>query len=138
MKTNKLVLAVSLALVSSVASAASLVATFTPSAGMGDAIILQTQVASGVQLGVSVQTGIACASLGSSPISPVASVDISSFAGLPVITPTTTVTSVDPHVSVYGTGTASALVTQDALGLVVVPTSAINSIALIAGASGPF
>lgn len=136
MKFNKLFLAMSLVGVTSIASAGSLVTPFSPSAAMGDAIILQTQVASGVQLGVSVQTGIACASLGSSPISPVASVDITSFAGLPVITPTTTVTSVDPHVTVYGTGTASALVTQDALALVVVPTSAINTIATLVNGPG--
>lgn len=138
MKFNKLVLALSLAAASSAASAASLVTPFTPAAGMGDAIILQSQVASGVQLGVSVESGIATASLNAS-VNPTAAIGAINFNGVSVLTPTSTLSNVPaPFVDVYGNGTASALVTQDALALVVVPTSAITSIATIVGiTSGP-
>ena len=126
MKTNKLVLAVSLAIVSSAASAASVA---TPYSGPADTIVLQTQVASGVQLNVSVQSGIACASTGVTAVSPTASITPTELYGVSIPIPITAVSAVaDAHASVLGTGTASALVTQDALGLVVVPTSAISTI----------
>jgi hypothetical protein len=135
MKLNKLVLALSLAAASSAATAASVVTPFTPAAGMGDAIILQTQVASGVQMVASVESGIAIATLGNNQsISPTATIAPEQFNGVTIVSPTSTVSSVvPPTISVYGDATASALVTQDALGLVVVPTSAINSIATLVG-----
>ena len=137
MKFNKLVLAMSLVGVTSVASAAPL---FNPSPLMGDAIIAATEVSSGLQLGVSSQGGISIACIGASDayIQPMASIAVSSLAGVPTVTPTTTVTGVEGHVAVYGTGSAVALVTQDANALVVVPTSAIQTIAILNGNSGPF
>jgi len=131
MKFNKLVLAMSLVGVTSIASAGSLVTPFTPSAVMGDAIILQTQVSSGVQLGVSVQSGVATA-VTYNCIQPTAEITPLSSNGIDIVVPNSTVSHVAPPlVSVYGSGTASALVTQDALALVVVPTSAINTIATL-------
>ena len=136
MKFNKLILAMSLVGVTSIASAGSLVTPFSPSAAMGEAIMLQTQVSSGVQLGVSVQSGVATATTNSC-IQPTAEITPVSFNSVDIAMPSSTLSHVAPPlVGVYGSGTASALVTQDALALVVVPTSAINTIATLVNGPG--
>ena len=131
MKLNKLVLALSLAAASSAASAAP-AEVYVSSPLMQDAIILQTSVSSAVQLGVTLESGYALASIGSA-IAPTAEITNDTFAGIPTIHPTTTVSSVNPSVEVFGRGTASALVTQDVNAIAVVPVSAINAIAALAG-----
>jgi len=132
MKLNKLVLALSLAVASSAASAAP-AAVYVSSPLMQDAIILQTSVSSAVQLGVTVESGSATATLNSS-VQPTATIQSTTFGELiPTIAPATTVSSVQPSVGVFGRGTASALVTQDVNAIVVVPVSAINAIAAVVG-----
>ena len=131
MKIKKLVLAMSLVAVSSVASAGSLVTVFTPSAAIGDAIILQSQVASGVQITASSTSGQVEASMSGS-VSPTASIEPTTFAGVPFLAVESTVSSVSPpSVVIYGSGSASTLVTQDALAFAAVPVSAINAIATL-------
>lgn len=140
MKFNKLVLAMSLVGVTSIASAGSL-PIFTPSPLMKDAIILGTQVSSGMQLAVVSEGGISVACIDTNNnayIQPTASITSTSLAGVPVVTPTTELTGFQGHVGVYGTGSAVALVTQDAGALIVVPTSAIQTIAVLNGSAGPF
>ena len=133
MKINKLVLAMSLAAASSVASAAP--ATFVPSLNITDPIIMQTSVSSGLQLGVVSSGGIAIASIesvGANGVQPTASISVNSdLASVPLLVPVTSVTGVEANVYVVGTGSATALVTQEANALVVVPTGAITTIATI-------
>jgi hypothetical protein len=133
MKFNKLVLALSLASVTSVASAAA--ATFAPTTSITDPIIMQTSVSSGLQLGVVSSGGIAIAcveAVGVSGVQPTASISVNNdLAGVPLLVPVTTVTGVDANVYVVGTGSATALVTQESNALVVVPTGAITTIATL-------
>ena len=133
MKIKKLVLAMSLAAASSVASAAA--ATFVPSLNITDPIIMQTSVSSGLQLGVVSSGGIAIAcieSVGAEGVLPTASISVNSdLASVPLLVPVTSVTGVDANVYVVGTGSATALVTQEANALVVVPTGAISTIAAL-------
>jgi hypothetical protein len=135
MRTNKIVLAISLLAASNLATAAGS-ETFTPSAQMGDAIIVQTSISTGVQLSVSIETGNGIATLSnpntigpySNGVRPVAEIgDLS--AQLPIPVPKTTVSAVDPYAEVNGKGTATALVTQDVNAVLVLPISAVSAIA---------
>ena len=130
MKINKLVLAMSLAAASSVASAGA--TTFTP--GITDAIIMQTSVSSGLQLSVVSSGGIAtaCIQPDGTYVQPTASISVNSnLANVPLLVPVATVTGVTEHVLVAGTGSATGIVSQDANALVAVPTAAISTIAAL-------
>jgi hypothetical protein len=133
MKFNKLFLAMSLASVASVASAAP--ATFVPTTSITDPIIMQTSVSSGLQLSVVSSGGIALAcidAIGANGVQPTASIDVTSGpAAVPLLVPITTVTGVEANVYVVGTGSATSLVTQEASALIVVPTGAITTIAAL-------
>jgi len=131
MRTTKIVLAISLLAASTLASAAG-PETYTPSAQMGDTFIMQTSVSSAVQISVSAEAGSAQASLGDNKsVAPTAELDYTSYLGLPIVKPVTTVSEVSPESSVNGKGSASVLVTQDVNALLAVPTSAINAVVAI-------
>ena len=133
MRINKIVLAISLLAASNLALAAG-PQTYTPSAQMGDTFIMQTSVSSAVQISVSAVSGSAEATLGNTSIAPTAQLQYTSYLGLPIVKPVTTVSAIDsPMVGVQGTGSASVLVTQDANAILAVPTSAINSVLPILG-----
>jgi hypothetical protein len=131
MRTTKIVLAISLLAASTLASAAG-PQTYTPSAQMGDTFIMQTSVSSAVQISVSVEAGSAQASLGDNKsVAPTAELHYTSYLGLPIVKPVTTVSEVSPVSIVNGKGSASVLVTQDVNALLAVPTSAINAVVAI-------
>jgi hypothetical protein len=117
MKIKRLVLAMSLVGLSSVASAASDVA----AVSQPDAVIFQSQVSSAVQLSATVQSGTASAAVTGS-IAPTASI------GMNDTTPqvTSVISSVSaPVITAVGFASSSALVTQDALGLIVIPEGTV-------------
>jgi hypothetical protein len=143
MRFNRIVLAISLLAASSLASAAG-PETYTPSAQMGDTFIMQTSVSSAVQISVSAEAGSALASLtgpslagsslpGPNSVAPTAELDYTSYLGLPIVKPVTTVSPVSPDTLVVGKGSASVLVTQDVNAILAVPTSAITAVLPLLG-----
>jgi hypothetical protein len=118
MKIKRLVLAMSLVGLSSAASAASDVA----AVSQPDAVIFQSQVSSAVQLSATVQSGTASATV-TGAITPTATASMS--GSMPAVTAVVSSIATPPAISAVGFASSSALVTQDALGLVVVPEGTV-------------
>jgi len=117
MKSIKKILAISLSAISMSASAASdVVAVSQP-----DAVIFQSQVSSAVQLSATVSSGLATAAV-TGPIAPTSSISMS--GNTPTVT--STISSITaPTITASGFASSSALVTQDALGLIVIPEGTV-------------
>jgi hypothetical protein len=117
MKSIKMILAISLSASSLLASAASDVA----AVSQPDAVIFQSQVSSAVQLSATVSSGLATATV-TGPIAPTASVSMS--GNTPTVT--SSISSITaPTITASGFASSSALVTQDALGLIVIPEGTV-------------
>jgi hypothetical protein len=117
MKSIKMILAISLSASSLLASAASDVA----AVSQPDAVIFQSQVSSAVQLSATVSSGYATAAV-TGPIAPTSSISMS--GNTPTVT--STISSITaPTITASGFASASALVTQDALGLIVIPEGTV-------------
>ena len=117
MKIKRLVLAMTLVGLSSAASAASDVA----AVSQPDAVIFQSQVSSAVQLSATVQSGTASAAV-TGATAPTATINMSGTTPQ-VVSTVSSITA--PTISAVGFASSSALVTQDALGLIVIPEGTV-------------
>jgi len=118
MKIKRLVLAMSLVGLSSAASAASDVA----AVSQPDAVIFQSQVSSAVQLSATVQSGTASAVV-TGPIAPTSSISMS--GNTPTVASAVSTITTAPVITAVGFASSTALVTQDALGLIVIPEGTV-------------